>query len=62
MPTLHVGHFDNLKLELYEGGPIRVWLSRMTVDDGSPCNNQVTVEKFNNKTKRWETIDEYEAV
>jgi hypothetical protein len=56
LPTLHSGQYDNLKVEK---GTIRVWLSRMTVGDGAPCNNQVTVEDVQNG--RRVTVDEYEA-
>lgn len=31
MPTLHSGHFANLK---YDDGKIRIWRSRMTIADG----------------------------
>ena len=37
----------------------KVWLSRMTVDDGMPYNNMVIVEKLING--KWETIEEYQA-
>lgn len=57
LPTLHEGQYDDLKVE---EGTIRVWLSRMTVGDGAPCNNQVTVEDVNTRGRRVK-IDEYEA-
>lgn len=50
-PTLHSGHFDNLK---YEDEKFRIWLSRMTIADGAPYNNEVTVEGL--KQGRWETL------
>jgi hypothetical protein len=31
MPTIHRGHVSDLK---YDDGFIRVWVSRMTIDDG----------------------------
>lgn len=56
MPTIHSGHFDNLKIDT---GTTRVWLSRMTVADGMPYNNQVTVEKLVNG--KWETVETYQG-
>jgi len=55
-PTLHSGHFDNLKAE---GADYRVWLSRMTVADGMPYNNQVTLERL--IKGRWQTVETREA-
>ncbi len=43
LPTLSQGHTDDLKVETENQ---RVWLSRMTIDDGQPYNNMVTVEKL----------------
>lgn len=57
LDTLHGGQYDDLKVE---EGTLRVWLSRMTVADGQPYNNQVTVEDVDAAGRR-ETIDEYEA-
>lgn len=57
MPTLHQGQYDDLKAEFDH---VRVWLSRMTVADGQPYNNQVTVEDVDASGKRV-TIDTYEA-
>lgn len=54
MPTINSGHFDNLKIETQT---TRVWLSRMTVADGMPYNNMITVEKLING--RWVTTEEY---
>lgn len=51
--TIHSGQYDNLK---YDDGEFRVWVSRMTVDDGMEYNRQVTVEKLVNG--RWETEQE----
>lgn len=62
MPTLHQGHTDNLKWESNDKKQVRVWLSRMTKEDGMPYDNQVIVEQYNQKSGRWEVIDEYEAV
>jgi len=33
MPTIHQGHYDNLKAETTT---TRLWLSRLTVADGMP--------------------------
>jgi hypothetical protein len=56
MPTLHSGHFDNLKKDT---GHTQIWLSRMTIEDGQPYNNQVLIKRL--IKGRWETIHEYEA-
>ncbi|MEK3698198.1 hypothetical protein NYE33_14650 [Paenibacillus sp. FSL R10-2199] len=56
MPTLLQAHTDDLKIET---GNQRVWLSRMTVEDGMPYNNQVTVEVCANG--KWNTVDTYQA-
>ena len=56
MKTIESGHFDNLK---HDDGKTRIWLSRMTVEDGMPYNNQVTVEK--KKKGDWKKVDEYKA-
>lgn len=56
MPTLRSGHFDNL---VFESENKRVWISRMTVEDGMEYNNQVTVEKL--VDTGWEIKDQYEA-
>lgn len=55
MQTLSQGHMDDLK---YDDGQYRVWLSRMTVEDGAQYNNQVTVEKLIDG--RWKIIEAYE--
>ena len=48
LPTLHQGQTDDLKIER---DYTRVWLSRLTIEDGQPYDNQVTVEKFREVTK-----------
>ena len=68
LPTLHVGQFDDLKIETAD---TRVWLSRMTIEDGQPYNNQVTEEKLEHphtskgvdqtQGKVWTTVRQYEA-
>lgn len=57
MPTLHQGHFANLK---FEEGNCQVWLARTTVADGEPYDNRVTVEFLNEDG--WVTLDEYQAL
>ena len=56
LETISQGQADDLKIE---DGNIRVWLSRMTIEDGMPYNNQVSIEKLQNGA--WKIIDEYEA-
>jgi len=56
MPTLSKGHFDNLKVDT---GTERIWLSRMTIADGMPYNNQVTEEHLIDGN--WKIIREYQA-
>jgi len=58
MPTISQGHMEDLKIEVEN---IKVWLSRMTVEDGMPYNNQVTVENYDTINGRWETVAEYQA-
>jgi hypothetical protein len=57
METISQGHTDNLKIKTEN---TKVWLSRMTVEDGMPYNNMVTIEKLTNDG-RWEVIEEYPA-
>lgn len=57
MPTIHSGHFDNLKLD---DGNTRITLSRMTIADGMPYNNQVTVLTKDGKGD-WKEVRKYEA-
>ena len=56
LPTLKQGHTDDLKLE---SATSRVWLSRLTKEDGMPYNNQVTEESFING--KWVTVRQYQA-
>lgn len=56
--TIEQGHTDDLKL-ITDG--MKVWLSRMTKEDGQPYNNQITVELYNKELGRWETVEQYEA-
>lgn len=57
LETITQGHTDNLKIKTEN---TKVWLSRMTVEDGMPYNNMVTIEKLTNDG-RWETVEEYPA-
>ena len=54
MPTITQGHFDDLKVETEN---TKVWLSRMTVEDGMPYNNQVTIENL--IKGNWVTVQKY---
>ena len=57
MPTISEGQADDLKVE--KKSKYRIWLSRMTIEDGMPYNNQVTEEKFDSKSGSWKTVREY---
>ena len=57
LETISQGQTDNLKIKTED---TKVWLSRMTVEDGMPYNNMVTIEKLK-KDGRWEIIEEYPA-
>jgi len=60
MPTISQGQFDNLQIEdLRHKPPVRVWLSRMRVEDGMPYNNQVTIEHC--VDGRWINFEQYEG-
>ena len=62
IPTLIDSHFDDLKInEMIEGVKVRVWLSRCTVADGMPYDNQVTVEYVDYDNYSWERLTQYEA-
>lgn len=56
LPTINSGHFDNLKIET---STERVLLSRLTVADGMPYDNQVTHERLIDGV--WTTIKEYQG-
>ena len=56
IPTSHQGQYDDLKVDT---GKVRVWLSRLRIEDGMPYNNQVTVERLQDGC--WVTVEEYEA-
>jgi len=55
--TILSSQFDDLKFD-HDG--MRVWLSRMTVDDGMSYNNQVTIEELHDGV--WTTKNQYEAL
>lgn len=57
LKTVFQGHFDDTKIDT---GTERVLLSRMTVADGMPYDNQVTVERLVNGN--WKTMDQYKAL
>lgn len=56
LPVIREGHMDNL---LVETSTRRVWLSRMTVEDGMPYNNEVVVEEC--VDGHWTLVEKYEA-
>jgi len=56
LETISQGHTDNLKID---NGAKRVWLSRMTVEDGMPYNDGVIVERLIDGC--WKTVAEYEG-
>ena len=67
LPVLHQGHFDNLIWVNFNThspfrnvGDTKVWVSRCTVADGMPYNNQVTVEMWDGN--KWEIVDQYEPM
>ena len=57
LETISQGHTDDLKIKTAD---TKVWLSRMTAEDGMPYNNMVTVEKLIDG--RWEAVEEYPAL
>jgi hypothetical protein len=57
LPTISQGQMDDLKIQTKY---IRVWLSRMTKDDGMPYDNQVTIERLNS-SYNWVTISQFQA-
>lgn len=57
LPTITQGQTDDLKIEVK--GKTKIWLSRMTVEDGMPYNNQITEERFDQKSGSWKTVREY---
>ncbi len=56
MPTLSVGQTADLK---FDNGETRIWLERVGVDDGSPYDNGVVIERYDGR--RWVTEEEYEG-
>lgn len=59
--TLIQGHMDDCKVEdKLNGHKYRVWLSRMTKEDGMPYDNQVSVEMLDDNFN-WVEIDTYRA-
>jgi hypothetical protein len=73
MPTIEQGHTDDLKIRTFGDGhahkkpSTKVWLSRLTVEDGQPYNNQVTIEHYlpgdgkPNWGWRWVKVEQYQA-
>jgi hypothetical protein len=58
LPTISSAQADDLKID-HDG--VRVWLSRMTVEDGAVCDHQVTVETFRASTGQWARWKTYPA-
>jgi len=50
-PVLSQGQADDLHIE--ENGR-RYWLCRVSIEDGVPFDNMVTVERYDERTGRWE--------
>lgn len=57
LPTIRSSHFDNLKIDT---GSDRIWISRMTIQDGMPYNNQITHEKL--IRGNWKIVDQYKPL
>lgn len=57
LETIESNNTDDLKVD---GWKVRVWLSRMTVEDGMEYNHQVTVEHKIDGS--WETVHTYQAI
>lgn len=57
LPTISQGQTDDLKIQTKR---YRVWLSRMTKEDGMPYDNQVTIENLNS-SYNWVIISQFQA-
>lgn len=57
MKTISEGWVGDLK---YEDDNYRVWLSRLTIEDGAEYNNQVIVEVY--EDGEWVIVDKYQAL
>lgn len=55
-PVAIQGQADDLRLEITG---LRYWVSRMTVEDGEPVDDKVTIEAYNNG--RWRTVYVYDG-
>jgi hypothetical protein len=51
LPTIHQGHYDNLK---FDDGKTKVWVSRMTVDDGASGDHNIEIEQLIDGT--WKVV------
>ena len=56
LPTIEQAWTGNLKVQTNSK---RIWLSRMTIEDGADYNNQVTIETYTNGS--WAPILTYQA-
>lgn len=61
MPNLGDSHYDDLKVDTGIADPnrIRIWLSRMSKEDGAPYDNQVTIEQWDGD--KWVIVKQYRA-
>lgn len=55
MPVVRQSQYDDV---LFESERFRVWRSNMTIEDGAPYNNQITVEEC--MDGRWVIVMQYE--
>lgn len=49
--------FDDL---LYDKDGLRIWVSRMSIEDGMPYNDQVTIEEYSETKRKWIITNRYE--
>ena len=50
MPTISTGWTDDLKVDT---GRMRIWVSRLTVEDGVSEDHEITIEQFDPVSGRW---------
>lgn len=58
LPVIRQGHFDNVVME---ESKLRVLHSRMTVTDGAPYDNQITVQTYDPDRAQWVITQQYQA-
>ena len=62
MKTISESQTDDLKvLKKDSKGTTKIWLSRMTKEDGMPYDNQITEERYEKRSDgwNWKTVREY---